>query len=123
MIIQLKLDLQNERNHKEHMSEISKKFEEVKSTISTASSEIKSEIKSIMKEGYDKESTKTINQIRDFTEKLNKNVNENISKTQQNKIDPIAETLQKINEDSITATKALEVTGTYYLTTHAHPGK
>ncbi|CAG2233517.1 unnamed protein product [Mytilus edulis] len=51
MIIQLKLDLQNERNHKEHMSEISKKFEEVKGTISTASSEIKSEIKSIMKEG------------------------------------------------------------------------
>ncbi|VDI01594.1 Hypothetical predicted protein [Mytilus galloprovincialis] len=112
MIIQLKLDLQNERNHKEHMSEISKKFEEVKGTISTASSEIKSEIKNIMKEEYDKVSTKTINQIRDFTEKLNKNVNENISKTLQNKIDPIAETLQKINENSITATKALEVTGT-----------
>ncbi|CAC5389052.1 unnamed protein product [Mytilus coruscus] len=112
IIIQLKLDLQNERNHKEHMSEISKKFEEIKGTISTASSEIKSETKSIMKEGYDKVSTKTINQIRDFTEKLNKNVNENISKTLQNKIDPTAETLQKINENSITATKALEVAGT-----------
>lgn len=112
IIIQLKLDLQNERDHKEHMSEISKKFEEIKGTISPASSEIKSETKSIMKEGYDKVSTKTINQIRDFTEKLNKNVNENISKTLQNKMDPIAETLQKINENSITATKALEVAGT-----------
>ncbi|CAC5386637.1 unnamed protein product [Mytilus coruscus] len=112
IIIQLKLDLQNERNHKEHMSEISKKFEEIKGTISTASSEIKSETNTIMKEGYDKVSTKTINRIRDFTEKLNKNVNENISKTLQNKIDPIAETLQKNNENSITATKALEVAGT-----------
>ncbi|CAC5368226.1 unnamed protein product [Mytilus coruscus] len=47
-----------------------------------------------------------------FTEKLNRNVNDNISKTLQNKIDPITDTLQKINENSITATKALQVAGT-----------
>ncbi|CAC5392936.1 unnamed protein product [Mytilus coruscus] len=84
IIIQLKFDLQNEKSQGTYDGNLQdKKFEEIKNTISTTSSEIKSETHSIMKEGYDK-----------------------------NKIDPIAETLQKINENSITATKALEVAGT-----------
>jgi hypothetical protein len=41
-------------------------------------------------EGYEKISTKTTNQIKDFTEKLNRNITETISQTLQSKIDPLA---------------------------------
>lgn len=64
-----------------------------------------------MSEGYEKISTKTINQIKDFTEKLNRNITETISQTLQIKIDPLIDNMRKISEISVSVTKSLETTG------------
>ena len=94
-IIKLKSDLQNERDKKEDLC-ISMKSGETCNSIS---------------EGYEKISTKTTNQIKDFTEKLNRNITESISQTLQSKIDPLIDNMRKISENSVSFTKSLETTG------------
>lgn len=95
IIIKLKSDLQNERDKKEDLC-ISMKSGETCNSIS---------------EGYEKISTKTTNQIKDFTEKLNRNITESISQTLQSKIDPLIDNMRKISENSVSFTKSLETTG------------
>jgi gas vesicle protein len=90
-IIKLKSDLQNERDKKEDLC-ISMKSGETCNSIS---------------EGYEKISTKTTNQIKDFTEKLNRNITETISQTLQSKIDPLIDNMRKISENSVSFTKSL----------------
>jgi len=112
MIIKLKSDLQNERDKKEDLKEISGKIDEIKSAISTTCISVKSETCKSISEGYEKISTKTTNQIKDFTEKLNRNITETISQTLQSKIDPLIDNMRKISENSVSVTKSLETTGT-----------
>lgn len=64
-----------------------------------------------MSEGYEKISTKTTNQIKDFTEKFNRNITETISQTLQIKIDPLIDNMRQISENSVSVTKSLETTG------------
>ena len=111
-IIKLKSDLQNERDKKEDLKEISGKIDEIKSAISTTCISMKSgETCNSISEGYEKISTKTTNQIKDFTEKLNRNITEIISQTLQSKIDPLIDNMRKISENSVSFTKSLETTG------------
>lgn len=111
IIIKLKSDLQNERDKKEDLKEISDKIYEIKSAISTTCISWKSETCNSISEGYEKISTKTTNQIKDFTEKLNRNITETISQTLQRKIDPFIDNMRKISENSVSFTKSLETTG------------
>lgn len=111
IIIKLKSDLQNERDKKEDLKEISDKIYEIKSAISTTCISWKSETCNSISEGYEKISTKTTNQIKDFTEKLNRNITETISQTLQSKIDPFIDNMRKISENSVSFTKSLETTG------------
>ena len=112
IIIKLKSDLQNERDKKEDLKEISGKIDEIKSAISTTCISMKSgETCNSISEGYEKISTKTTNQIKDFTEKLNRNITETISQTLQSKIDPFIDNMRKISENSVSFTKSLERTG------------
>lgn len=111
IIIKLKSDLQNERDKKEDLKEISDKIDEIKSAISTTCISWKSETCNSISEGYEKISTKTTNQIKDFTEKLNRNITETISQTLQSKIDPFIDNMRKISENSVSFTKSLETTG------------
>jgi oligoendopeptidase F len=111
MIIKLKSDLQNERDKKEDLKEISGKIDEIKSAISTTCISMKSETCNSISEGYEKISTKTTNQIKDFTEKFNRNITETISQTLQSKIVPLIDNMRKISGNSVSVTKSLETTG------------
>lgn len=73
---------------------------------------MKSETYNSISEGYEKISTKTTNQIKDFTEKLNRHITETISPTLQSNIDPLIDNMRKISENSESVTKSLETTGT-----------
>ena len=110
IIIKLKSDLQNERDKKEDLKEISDKIDEIKSAISTTCISWKSETCNSISEGYEKISTKTTNQIKDFPEKLNRNITETISQTLQSKIDPFIDNMRKISENNVSVTKSLETT-------------
>lgn len=96
---------------KEDLKVICGKIEEIKSAISTTCISVKSETCNSMSEGYEKISTKTTNQIKDFTEKFNRNITETISQTLQIKIDPLIDNMRQISENSVSVTKSLETTG------------
>ena len=114
LIQKLKSDLQRERANEKITSETNRKLDEIKSTIKTIPAEIKSDAIGLMKEGCEKITSKTTNQIRDFSDKTTNQIKDLTNKTTNqirdfsDKMIPMVESMKIISDNSVSITKTLE---------------
>ena len=106
IINQLKSDIQREQYFNKQMTEVNGKLEEI-NQVKTQVEQIRSETSVKITEGYEKMSTKTSNQIKDFTDKLG---NKLITAVQSEIAGPVAVALKAMSESTELLTKSMDKT-------------